>query len=155
MKSKKIKDYENYLVYEDGSIFSIKSNKYLKPRFNSEGYANVYLHKNGFGKNFKVHRLVAQAFLPNPHNYSEINHIDYDKTNNNIVNLEWCDRSYNVRYSKAKRVKQIDREGNLIKVWEATRDIERYLGINHGSISSCCNGKLMTAGGYIWRYYEN
>lgn len=154
MKSKKIKNYETYMVFEDGKIYNSKTNKYLKPRINNEGYANIYLHKNGFGKNFKLHRIVAEAFIPNPKNLKEINHKDFNKLNNNVDNLEWCDRMYNVRYSKSKRVSQFTKDNKFIRNWDCLRDVERELGISHGSISHCCSGKLRTAGGYVWKYLE-
>lgn len=63
------------------------------------GYVYVYLTKNNKSKNIRLHRLVAQAFIPNPNNYLYINHKDCDRTNNNVENLEWCTASYNVKYS--------------------------------------------------------
>lgn len=71
----------------------------MKPWDNGNGYKVVSLLKDGKRKNFYVHRLVAEHFIPNPNGFKEVNHIDYDKNNNNVMNLEWTDRASNVRYS--------------------------------------------------------
>ena len=71
----------------------------MKPWDNGNGYKVVSLLKDGKRKNFYVHRLVAEHFIPNPNGFKEVNHIDYDKSNNNVMNLEWTDRASNVRYS--------------------------------------------------------
>ena len=133
------------------------------------GYPIIRLSKNSKLSTKLVHRLVAEAFIPNPNNYPVINHIDCKKTNNNVNNLEWCTQKHNVRESfknglqKApkgkestcsKRVEQYDLEGNFIRIWDCTMDIQRELGINNSYISSCCLGKKKTSHGYIWRYAD-
>lgn len=80
-----------------GSISKITS---VKTYDTEKGYLRVFLCKNGVKKAFRVHRLIALTFLPNINNYSEINHIDFNRHNNSINNLEWCDHSYNINYSK-------------------------------------------------------
>lgn len=152
MKLYKLDGYDHYYVSDEGYVYS--KSKRLAPRINKDGYNNVFLYKDGKGKNYRVHRLVAQAFIPNPKNLPEVNHKDHDTTNNRVENLEWCDRTYNNRYSKAKKVKQLTLDGQLIKIWECTRDVERISKIAHSAVSSCCNGKLKTAGGYKWEYVE-
>ena len=112
----------------------------------------VKLFKNGEQKYYLVHRLVANAFIPNPFNYPEVNHIDENKTNNCVDNLEWCTRQYNHEYSQAKQIAQYDLAGNFITVWKSTKEIERQTGFYHSHISDCCIGTLKTAHGYIWRY---
>ena len=148
----KLAGYDHYYVSDEGYIYS--NNKRLASRINKDGYDNVFLYKDGKGKNYKVHRLVAQAFIPNPQNLPEVNHKDHNPSNNKVENLEWCDRTYNNRYSRAKKVKQLTLDGQLIKTWECTRDIERTIKIAHNMVSLCCNGKLKTAGGYKWEYVE-
>jgi len=86
-----------YLVSEDGSIFSIKSNRYLNPITSNSGYKIVGIIINGKHKNLRVHHLVAQAFIPNPDNFPEINHKNHIKTDNRIENLEWCTREVNMQ----------------------------------------------------------
>ena len=95
---KNIIGYEGlYEVSDKGNVRNVRRNTLL--RFsNNQGYIQVYLYKNGIRNGFKVHRLVAQAFIPNPDNLPQVNHKDEDKTNNNVDNLEWCDHKYNVNY---------------------------------------------------------
>lgn len=131
------------------------------------GYPIISLSKNGKLKTKTIHRLVAETFIPNPNNYKVINHIDCDKTNNNVNNLEWCTQKHNIIESfknelqKApigkdsncsKEVEQYDLQGNLIKRWDCTMDIQRQLGIANQLISACCLGKSKTSNGFIWRY---
>ncbi|AXQ62742.1 HNH endonuclease [Bacteroides phage PhiCrAssBcn17] len=86
----------NYSVSIDGRVYSHKRNKYLQQRVGPRGYMMVNLSIGGKCKTFTVHRLVATAWIPNPNNKEQINHIDGDKTNNSVNNLEWCTSSQNV-----------------------------------------------------------
>lgn len=90
-----INGYPNYLVYEDGRVFSKKSRKMIKPRNMGAGYKAIYLCNNGDKKQVSIHRLVALHYIDNPNNYPQVDHIDRDKTNNDVSNLRWCDRSMN------------------------------------------------------------
>lgn len=97
---KPIPGYEDlYLVNKDGQIYSKKRNKLLSPDKDKYGYLQVKLCKNGEIKNFKVHRLVALTFIQNPLNLPQVNHLDGDKLNNNISNLEWCTCSQNNKHA--------------------------------------------------------
>lgn len=87
---------DNYWATEDGRIYSTKRNKYLQQRVGPRGYMMVNLSIDGKCKTFTVHRLIATAWIPNPDNKEQINHIDGDKTNNSVNNLEWCTSSQNV-----------------------------------------------------------
>ena len=156
---KTIEEYPNYEVSNMGNVRR-KGRKRLKPLFTkSTGYYMVCLY-NEFGvKRVLIHRLVADAFLSNPNNYPVVNHINEDKTDNRVENLEWCTRSYNINYgtsinkirkSKQKGCLQMDMEGNIIKEWECIRVAQRTLKINN--ISKCCMGKMKTTGGYKWKY---
>lgn len=92
---KPIKDYEDlYLVSECGCVFGIVRSKFLLPQ-KGKHYLQVQLNKNGIGITKTIHRLVAQAFVPNPSNKPEVNHIDGNKLNNNAYNLEWVTSSEN------------------------------------------------------------
>ena len=92
-----IQGYEGYyMINSSGDVYSVKSNKLLQPGRNSQGYKTIILCKDGKEKSFKVHRLVALAFIPNMSNYPFINHKDEDKTNNSVENLEWCTHEYNI-----------------------------------------------------------
>lgn len=84
----------NYLIFSDGRVYSKKKNKFLKPFYNTNRYLCVDIYK----KNERIHRLVAEKFIPNPNNYNQVNHIDGNKDNNDVSNLEWCSNRMNVTH---------------------------------------------------------
>lgn len=90
-----IENYDNYLIYPDGKIWSKFSKKFLKLQNDKDGYKIINLSKNGKLKTHKIHRLVALHYIPNPNNLPQVNHKNCKKDDNNIENLEWCDHSYN------------------------------------------------------------
>lgn len=92
-----VRSIDRVTKYSDGRIAKFKG-RILKGAKDKDGYKQVNLCKNGKCNSFQVHRLVALAFIPNPNNFSEINHKDECKDNNCILNLEWCDRKYNCNY---------------------------------------------------------
>ena len=157
------KDYEeHYQVSNCGRVKSIKFGKerILKPVPNSFGYLFVNLCKDGKVKAFTVHRLVAEAFLDNPNNYKEVNHKDENKTNNVVINLEWCDAKYNNSYGTArermsgrlsKPVLQYTLDGEFVREWESTAECSRN-GFNQGAVAACCRGELKTYKGFLWEY---
>ena len=100
---KKIDDYENYEISNMGNVRNTNTNMILKPCKNRDGYLHVCLYKDGIRKNFRIHRLIAYAFIPNPENLPEIDHIDQVKTNNSIINLRWVSRSNNNRNKPKKQ----------------------------------------------------
>ena len=93
----RVKSLDRYVKYSDGRIYLHKG-KVLSLAKDKNGYFVVSLYFNGKHNTIKVHRLVAQAFIPNPDNLPEVNHLDEDKTNNRVENLEWCDHKYNMNY---------------------------------------------------------
>lgn len=134
----------------------------LKPYKTKKGYLSVSIkeHKT----NRVVHRLVANAFIPNPNNLPQVNHIDGNKTNNRVDNLEWCDNQYNIKHairiglfenklnSIRKPIIQYDKKGNFIKQWNSIAEAEKTLNIRHIS-SVCSNDKYRhSAGGYKWEF---
>lgn len=97
---RKLQNYSNYRIYPDGRIYSEFIHRFITPAFDSKKYLQVTLVNDlGERKTIKLHRLVASAFLPNLDEKREINHKDFDKTNNSVENLEWCDKNYNVQYN--------------------------------------------------------
>ena len=135
------------------------SERILKLWDNGRGYLRVYLTKENTSKYIRVHRLVARAFIPNPHNLPEVNHKDENKKNNYVENLEWCDRRYNVNYGSrnervSKKILQYSKSGEFIREWQGAREVERVLGIDNSHINACCRGKQKSAYGFIWKYKE-
>lgn len=162
---KVIKDYPDYMVSNLGRVKSLwfGKEKILKGA-NIKGYLKITLCKEGKQKQYLIHRLVATAFIPNPNNLPEINHIDEDKTNNRVENLEWCNRSYNVNYgsctermAKAKSISiiQFTKNNEFVRRWNSAKEVERELGIHHSIICMCCKGKQKTAYGYKWGYEKD
>ncbi len=157
-----INGYESiYEVSDKGRVRSLKFGKerILKPRRNPEGYLKVCLYKNGEHKDYKVHRLVAKIFIPNPDNLPEVNHRDENKENNSVQNLEWCDRKYNINYGTrnqriSKPVLQFTKDGEFVREWKSTHDVERNLGYYNQNISSCCTGRYKSAYSFIWKYKD-
>ena len=106
-----------------------------------------------------IHRLVAEHFIPNDDLFkTDINHKDENKENNHIDNLEWCDAQYNNDYSISRAVLQYDRQGNFIREWKSSMEIQRELGFSNAHIAACCKGipHYKTAHNFKWQYkYEN
>lgn len=137
------------------------------PRTDKGGYLYVNLHKNNKTKSMKIHRLVASAFLPNPQGLPQINHIDEDKLNNCLWNLEWCNASYNNKYgtrtrkvldshkrngsSKAEKpVVQMDKQGNTIAEFISISEAARQMGVSRESLRDAALGYSKTCKGFIW-----
>ena len=125
------------------------------------GYYYVNLYNENGSRKMLVHRLVAEAFIPNTENKDQVNHKDENKLNNNVNNLEWCSRSYNQNYGTrnervrnrfAIAVNQYDLKGNFIKRWNCISVARRFYNNNH--IGECCKGYIKQTGGYIWRYAD-
>lgn len=158
-----IEGFENYEVKPNGEVVNTKTGKVKKLVKDKDGYLLVQLWKNGKLKSFRVHRLVAQAFIPNPDNLPCVNHKDEDKTNNNVDNLEWCTHDYNANYgtrnersskTKSKPVLQLMKDGSLVRVWPSASEVKKQLHFSQGHISECCRGKLQSAHGYKWCYMK-
>ena len=167
---KPIPGYEGlYEVSNYGRVksYQLDSNgKILSPGKCGSGYLFVILCKDGKAKKHcTVHRLVAEAFIPNPNNLPLVNHQDECKKNNYFENLEWCSSAYNNSYGtrtrrmaekNSKPVVQLEKKGNFIAEFESLREASRRTGIASTNISRCCNHKPghYSAGGFVWIYKD-
>lgn len=140
-----------------------RERKFLKQYTNNKGYMMVHLYKRGKDFQKLVHRLVAEAFIPNDKKFKIVNHKDENPKNNNVSNLEWCTQKYNMNYGSAPRrigiangraVVQKDKDGNVINVFDSAKEAQRKLGISNGCINECCQKKRKTAGGYVWDFVK-
>lgn len=155
---KDIEGYEGlYQVSDKGRIWSIRKRICRKSRKDKEGYLEVCLYNKGGFKHKRVHQLVAETFIPNPENKTEVHHIDGNPSNNSVDNLMWVTQDEHAALhlnweKKTKTVYQYSPDGKLIKVWPSTEEIHRQLGYKQSCIWCCTNGKHKTAYGFIWSY---
>ena len=161
---KSIPGYEG--LYEVSNLGRIKSlcagrhrNEKLirKPVPDKDGYLTVCLKKNRKTSCFKIHRLVAHAFIPNTNNLPQINHIDENRQNNIVSNLEWCDCKYNNNYgskpSKSfKPINKLAEDGTIIKSYVSVNEAAKDNGLDPCLISPVLTGRRKHAGGYRWEY---
>ena len=140
------------------------------PHYDKDGYIMYGLRRNGKIYTKKAHRLVASAFIPNKDNLPQINHIDEDKTNNRVSNLEWCSHLYNNRYGTKRqrisfyamyrghtlrKVRQYTKDGLFVKEHISSRMAERETNIKHQNIIETCRGGQTQSGGYLWCYADD
>ena len=155
-----VSNYGNVRRYDTKQLKATPLNRY--------GYPQVNLYKNGKSHLWRVHRLVAIAFVdnPNPIKYDCINHKDENPCNNNANNLEWCDRTYNNNYgghnarsaiSRSKAVMQYTLDGEFLKEWLSGTYASRQLFIPQAAINACClhKPKYNQAGGFLWKYKDD
>lgn len=181
MLIQKIKNFPDYFVSDEGDVYSKKyhyrQNKdchliKLKPILASNGYFTVGLRKNKTVATTCIHRLVAEAFIPNPENKPCVNHIDGNKHNNHVSNLEWNTYSENNYHAfkiglkkptwcgkkgkdnpNSKIVLQV-KNCKIIAEFYGAHEAQRETGIDYRWISRCCHKKCDTAGGYNWKFKE-
>ena len=171
---KDISGYEGlYQVSNLGRVKSLenrsnhKKEKILASHIRNQ-YYGVTLYKDSHYKNYTIHRLVAEAFIPNPDNLPEVNHKDENKLNNYVDNLEWCNKKYNINYGHGAVNRQIqNRERGLSMgkkvlcvetgvIYSSIIEAYRQTGIGQKEIINVCKGKphYKTAGGYHWKYVD-
>ena len=170
---KEIPNYPNYIIYDNGRVQNQKSGRFLQPQFYGNGYLRVGLSSNGEQKMFLIHRLVAEAFLPNPDNLPIVNHKDGNPSNNNASNLEWCSQKYNSNYETettrrgpkprtdipprpTKLIGQYSKDGALLATYRTLKEAAEAIGKPNAqsNISGCAKHKphYNTAYGYVWEY---
>lgn len=164
---KDIQGYEGlYQVSNLGRVKSLNYNHTGKEKLriirkDKYGYMYVILYKNKTYKHFTIHRLVANAFIDNPKNLPQINHIDENKENNCVNNLEWCTSKYNINYGMChkntekahyKKIFCVDKITGLITCFESIVQASEKLSIKPQSISDCLRGKQKSYGGFYWYY---
>ena len=169
----------NYQINEKGELFNIKTKRYLQGSLDKDGYKiySIMIPDGIHHKNVKAHRLVAEAFIPNPNSLPEVNHKDRNKLNNNVTNLEWISHNDNMEHwrqtedfatkvplnsdrpsmlNKGKcPVGQYTLDGVLIAQYESYTQAQKQTGIRSGNISLVARGKRHTAGGFIWKDIES
>lgn len=167
-----IPGYENiYKINRHGVILScsryasftnrLKKERILNQQTTTKGYKEVKLYKNGIYKIYKVHRLVAMTFIPNPKNYSQTNHKDENKANNNVDNLEWCNNKYNTDYSnnciksaksRQKSVKIIDITTKEVIIFLSVKEAIAYLHCSPMSVYKYINRPKLLKNKYKINY---
>lgn len=178
MELRDVAGFPGYSVTDDGRIWSEKSQKWLKGVPTKVGYLIVTLYVEGKKHMKTIHRLVAEAFIPNPEGLPEVNHRDEDKANNVVSNLEWCSTKYNCNYGTrnervlakchtpearakdratkqriyGKPVVQLTLDGKEVARFRCANEAARQTGFAQGSISKVCRGERRMCGSYRWEY---
>lgn len=176
-----VKDFPLYLVNRKGEIYSVRAKKILKPNYTSKGYASVELWSKGKRTRKLIHRIVAEAFIPNPDGLPQVNHIDENPRNNEVNNLEWCTAKYNMNYGNGAKTRHLKidyskdiykinavvngkkackpvlmftKDGHFISEFKSLKEAEKMTGIDSRYISAVLHGKNKTAKGYVWKLKE-
>lgn len=157
-----MKEYDGFLVDDDLNIYSKRTGRKLTAYVGTDGYPQVqYRDDNNKEHHNRVHVIYAHCFIPNPNNYKYINHIDSDKTNNSLDNLEWCTNSYNVKHCwdsgnrthKNNTAISASINGKIIGKYKSIRECGRALGLDRHKIAHILKGELPEDYlGYLFSY---
>lgn len=178
----RVRSVDRNVRYVNGNIHHRKG-KFLSQYIRPDGYVQIEISKDNNKRQVTAHRLVAEAFIPNPDNLPQVNHRNEDKTANYPDNMEWCNSKYNNNFgtkpqriskklsgrnhtnvsilkmretkrSKMKPVLQYTLDGEFVAEYESQRAAQRQTGTNESHIGRCCRGECNYAGGFIWRYKD-
>ena len=166
---------DRYEISNLGRIRNSITKKILKSFIDNKGYLKIRLRHSSNRKtySFLIHRLVANAFISNFNKLDTVNHIDGNKLNNNVCNLEWCTRSYNSKHAYdndlfnhnivennrkkavlkvSVKVNQFSKDGIFIRTFNSLTEASKFVGVSGNAIKKCCIGKCKISAGYIWKY---
>lgn len=162
---KEIEGYEGlYQVSDLGNVKSLNYNhtgkeELLKPANDGRGYLFVHLCKDGKRRRKHIHRLAADAFIPNPNKYEVVHHIDHNPSNNIVVNLVWTDKQEHNEFHADERAKKQEKtvfqytlDGEFVAVWTSAKKAAKQLNFTQNHISDCCNNKIKQHKGYRWSF---
>ena len=159
----RVRSEDRYVYHSQGYIRFCKG-VYLKEQLDKDGYLRVWLYKDGKSRKRPIHRLVAEAFIPNPDNLPMINHKSEIRTQNNVENLEYCDAKYNSNYgnclerrgkSRSRQVNQYTLEGKFVQTFDSINDAANHIKVNPSMISMVLHGRYQTTKGFIFRFASN
>ena len=153
----RVRRLESFVTNKNGVKQKVPG-KILKPG-TARGYLTVNLSKNGIVRTCSIHRLVSTAFIPNSDKKFQVNHLDEDKTNNTVENLEWCTAKENVNYgTRNKRTAEKLQKPvlcvELNQIFPSLTEAAKQLHLNVGNLGSVLTGRYKTTGGYHWKYAE-
>lgn len=170
----RVRSLDRSVIDKKGRVLTFQGRLLRPAKSKKGGYLRVILSKDGQSKTCKVHRLVAQAFIPNPYGLPCVNHKDEITTNNCVNNLEWCTWAYNDNYGShgkkiaddhSKQVAQFTLDGKLVAVYKNAYYASSAVNVGDSQIRACAIGKarqgphgkqtFKTAGGYKWKYVED
>lgn len=148
------KQFGNYFVYQDGRVYSIKRNIFLKPAYDERGYLRIGLSNNGVAKTYKLHRLIAEMFIPKIDGKTQVNHINGIKNDNRVENLEWCTRSENSIHAvktglmQSNHLKKYVLNTQTGVFYESATELAKVLGMNRITLMGRLNGSKRPMNNY-------